>query len=354
MIQPSLIPPDEPSPTEHLDRPAAHLDQPSAALIAHNPPPLLHGILFGPVGLRAGWGLLLFLLLFIGSSILVSHLHLLPPRPHTAPGQTAPEMPPGSAIFGESVSLGLVLLSTWIMSRIERRPFGVYGLVPQSQSRNPLRHFAQGLACGLTFLSLLVLLLWRSHLLIFTGLLLAPHQILRDAVIWALGFLLVALFEESFLRGYLQYTLARGLSSLFRHVEPAKAPTIGFWTAALLLSAVFGLSHGSNPGESPIGLFAAAFAGLVFTFSLWRTRSLWWAIGIHASWDWAQSFLYGVADSGTMIRNHLLASHPIGRPILSGGTTGPEGSLFVLPTLALVALVIALTLPHTKITTHPK
>jgi hypothetical protein len=78
---------------------------------------------------------------------------------------------------------------------------------------------------------------------------------------------------------------------------------------------------------------------------LWRTGSLWWAIGVHTSWDWAQSFLYGVADSGLMTQHHLLATHPVGKPILSGGTTGPEGSIFAIVVLCLVAVIILLTLP---------
>ena len=86
---------------------------------------------------------------------------------------------------------------------------------------------------------------------------------------------------------------------------------------------------------------------MVFFFSLWRTGSLWWAIGFHTSWDWAQSFLYGVADSGLMIQHHLLATHPVGRPILSGGTTGPEGSIFIVAILGVIILIILLTLPNT-------
>src|SRR5208283_2480032 len=97
----------------------------------------------------------------------------------------------------------------------------------------------------------------------------------------------------------------------------------------------------------PIGELAAGLAGLVFCFSLWRTGSLWWAIGFHASWDWAQSFLYGVPDSGMMVPHHFLATHPVGKPILSGGATGPEGSIFIVAILALVALIIFLTLPRT-------
>jgi uncharacterized membrane protein YbhN (UPF0104 family) len=54
-------------------------------------------------------------------------------------------------------------------------------------------------------------------------------------------------------------------------------------------------------------------------------------------------FLYGVADSGTMVRHHLLATHALGKPILSGGLTGPEGSIFVLFIFALIAALIIFT-----------
>ena len=93
---------------------------------------------------------------------------------------------------------------------------------------------------------------------------------------------------------------------------------------------------------------------MVFCFSLWRTGSLWWAIGFHTSWDWGQTFLYGVADSGLMVQHHLLATHPVGKPILSGGTTGPEGSIFILAVLALIAVIIFLTLPRTHMDVRPR
>jgi hypothetical protein len=49
-----------------------------------------------------------------------------------------------------------------------------------------------------------------------------------------------------------------------------------------------------------------------------------------------------------MIQHHLFATHPLGKPILSGGTTGPEGSIIILPVLALVILIILFTLPRTS------
>jgi uncharacterized protein len=308
-------------------------------------PRIFHRIFFGDEGLRAGWGILLFVLLCFGSNYTIIRLHLLPAQPQTNPAQSSPELAPVPSIISEGVMLLLVSLATLILSRIERRPVTVYGLGGSGR----LRLFLHGLFWGLVLLSVLVLVLWKAHLLVFDRELLAPFAIFRYAAVWAFGFLIVALFEETFLRGYLQFTLTRGLSGLYRRfTTPKRAGAFGYWTAGFVLCSVFAFGHGNNPGESPFGLFAVGLFGLTFIFSLWRTGSLWWAIGAHTSWNWAQSFLYGVGDSGNMIRYHLLASHPIGQPLLSGGTTGPEGSIFVLPTLALLVAATFFAVPRTQ------
>jgi hypothetical protein len=231
------------------------------------------------------------------------------------------------------------------MSKIEHRPNSVYGL----GGKRPLENFLTGLGWGAACLSLLVFTLWATGLLVIDSRLLFGAAAFRYAAVWLIGFFLVALLEEYLTRGYVLFTLTRGLEGIYAWLFTTRhSKALGFWTAAILLSLLFGLGHGKNPGESPIGLLSAGLAGLVFCLSLWRTGSLWWAIGFHAAWDWAQSFLYGVADSGLMAQHHLLATHPYGRPLMSGGTTGPEGSIFVLPTLALISLIIIFTLPRTN------
>lgn len=303
-----------------------------------------HSIFFGPDGLRAGWSLLIYIAILAAfaftARFIAGKVHHVSAPAHKS---SAPyEQPPLTALLGEGIPFLLIAAATWIMSRIERRPVGVYGL--GGQRRIP--HFFSGLAAGVLFLSVLVFALMSTGLLVFDSRLLFGTSILRYGAIWLVGFLLVALLEEYLLRGYLQFTLARGLTGIFEAVlHSHRSQVLGFWSAAFLLSFAFGLGHGSNPGESPIGLLSAGLAGIVFCLSLWRTGSLWWAIGFHTSWDWAQSFLYGVADSGTMVKFHLFATHPVGKPLLSGGATGPEGSLFILPVLAVIAAVIVFTLP---------
>jgi membrane protease YdiL (CAAX protease family) len=314
-------------------------------------PSTLRRIFFGADGLRAGWSLCIFIAIFaafISSLTFIGHrTHLLPPRPSkNAPAQP---MAPLFGILAEAIPFLLTLFVTWIMSRIEKRPIAVYGL--GGTRKLPL--FFNGLAWGVVCLSILVLTLVKTGLLVIDGRLLFGSDAFRYGAVWLVGFLLVGLLEEYLTRGYLQYTLTRGLAGIYKWAFKTRHSTaLGFWTAALIFSVLFGLGHGDNPGESPIGLLSAGLAAMVFCLSLWRTGSLWWAIGFHASWDWAQSFLYGVADSGTFVKYHLLATHPVGKPILSGGSTGPEGSVFVLGVLALIAIIILVTLPRTPHTSQ--
>ena len=320
-------------------------DSPSepAITLPTEPPPAepstLHRIFYGADGLRAGWGLLVFMAL-LAAILFVVHLisHSLNPHPHN-------EKTPGlSFLFlNDGIPLLVTLLVTWIMSKIERRPNSIYGL----GGHHKVSRFFSGLVWGVIFLSLLVAILWKTGLLVISGRLLFGANAFLQGAAWLAGFLLVGLLEEYLTRGYLLYTLARGTAGIYRWLFKTRhSAALGFWTAAIILSFLFGFGHDKNPGESPLGLLTAGLASLVFCLSLWRTGSLWWAIGLHAAWDWSQSFLYGVADSGLMIKSHLLSTHPVGKPILSGGATGPEGSIYCVLVLAFIAIVILVTLPR--------
>jgi membrane protease YdiL (CAAX protease family) len=304
----------------------------------------LRKIFIGADGLRAGWSLLIFVLIALfllrSAGFIVNKMHLLPPK-----GTTVGEISPGFGFVAEAIPFLLIFFATWIMSKIEKRPNSTYGL----GGPRAVPHFFSGLAWGVTCLSLLAFTLWKTSLLVIEGRLLYGAEALRYGVIWLLGFLMVGLLEEYLTRGYVLFTLSRGFAGVYFWIfKTRNSRVFGFWTAALLLSILFGLGHKQNPGESPIGLLSAGLVGLVFSLSLWRTGSLWWAIGFHTSWDWAQSFLYGVPDSGLMVQHHFLATHAHGTPLMSGGATGPEGSVFVLGILVLVSGIVVFTLPRTS------
>jgi membrane protease YdiL (CAAX protease family) len=312
----------------------------SESPIASPQPSALRRVFIGADGLRAGWSLLIFIALL---AAILFCTHFIMHRFHPVHQDAAAAFTLRFTLLNEGIPLLATLLVTWIMSKIEHRPNSIYGLGGQSK----MSHFIAGLAWGVTLLSLLVLILWKTGLLVIDSRLLFGANALRHGAAWLVGFFVIGLLEEYLTRGYLLFTLARGIAGIYRWIFKTRhSATLGFWSAAIILSLLFGLGHGKNPGESPLGLLSAGLASMVFCLSLWRTGSLWWAIGLHTSWDWAQSFLYGVADSGTMIKSHLLATHPVGKPLMSGGATGPEGSIYCLLVLALIAVVIIVTLPR--------
>ena len=311
-----------------------------APQISSPQPSRLRRVFTGADGLRAGWSALIFVLIFaaiMGAAVLIT-LKLVPGG---QPGRNVQYLSLRFAYANEGFGSAAVLFATWIMAKVERRgrSYGYGGA-------HKLKLFAAGLGTGLILIALLVLILYRTGLLVVENRLIFGAEVARYGVLWLLAFVLVGVFEESVTRGFLLYTLARGFSGLYRWAfKTRNSPALGFWTAALILSVIFFLGHTGNPGESPVGLLSVFVAGLFFSLSVWRTGSVWWGIGMHAAWDWGQSFLFGVADSGLMVQHRLLATHPVGKPLLSGGTTGPEGSIFILAVLALGSLIIVFTLP---------
>jgi membrane protease YdiL (CAAX protease family) len=322
------------------------------------PPAPQHGIFSGRFGLRAGWGMLIFAVLLIIFTISLSlgllaatgklkpmiearQKATLAQQNHTAPPPApvpSTEAKPKGTVINEGLTIVALGLAAWLMSVFERRRTAVYGI-----GANRLMDFLPGAFWGVAFLSALVGILRACHLLVFDARLLSGSVAFLFGLKWLLAFLFVGIFEEYLFRGYLQFTLMRGLYGLAERISAIHARAVAFWMAAVLLSACFLLAHGKNTGETATGLFSVFLAGIVFTYALWRTGSLWWAIGFHMTWDWAQSFLYGVPDSGGLSAGRLFQTHPTGNPLLSGGSVGPEGSLFLIPIVILVAVVIRFT-----------
>jgi membrane protease YdiL (CAAX protease family) len=121
---------------------------------------------------------------------------------------------------------------------------------------------------------------------------------------------------------------------------------MGFWPAAILSSLLFGLGHAFNAGETKIAVTGTVLIALVWCFSLKRTGTLWFAIGMHAAWDWGESFLYGVPDSGHQAVGALMRPSIGGPAWLSGGSAGPEGSALDLIFTLLIWLALARRFPR--------
>jgi uncharacterized protein len=222
----------------------------------------------------------------------------------------------------EGISFLIVCVATLIMGKIEHRKFGEYGL-PASGALQ--KNFWVGCLFGFLAISGTLFALFLFHDFRVNGLAAHGTTILSSLIGWGIAFLIVGLFEEFFLRGYAQYTLASG---------------IRFWPSAFVLSGLFGIAHAFNPGENRIGVVAVVLFGLLLCLFLRRTGTLWCAVGFHAAYDWGQMF-YGVPDSGILPYHNLLNSRLSGPRWLTGGTVGPEASLLTPIALFVVALIFS-------------
>jgi membrane protease YdiL (CAAX protease family) len=272
-----------------------------------------HSAFLGPDGLRPGWGVLLYLgmggILFF---LLLGLNRLVASRA-------------AGALWAQLVTNVVLVIASLVpalvMAKVEKRPFGAYGLPRQDAFRS---QFWIGMVWGITTLSVLMLAMRGIGVFSFGSLALHGARVFKFAAFWGVLFLLVGFFEEFTFRGYTLNNLSRA---------------IGFWPAAGVLSLIFGALHLANPGEAWVGALAAAMIGLFFCFTVRRTGSLWFAVGMHASWDWGESYLYSVPDSGGVATGHLLNSSFHGPRWLTGGPVGPEGSVLVFVVVGLAWVV---------------
>jgi uncharacterized protein len=293
-------------------------------LQAPRPEGILGKVFLNDKGLRGGWRLLIYAafvaaLGFGGGIVLRQFIH-----------PTRGVFSIGYSFTYEVFSFMVVSGAALVMSQIEGRSPGVYGL--------PLRGafgklFWQGCLIGLIEISALIGLIAAFDGYSFGGLALHGKEVLRWGMMWTVFFVFVGLFEEFLFRGYTQYTLA---------------DSIGFWPAAVVLSCSFGAVHLGNPGEGWVGAAGVVAIGLIFAFTLRRTGNLWLAVGWHASFDFGETFLYAVPNSGLVLEGHLSNASLHGPNWLTGGTVGPEGSVFSFLTMGILALVIHFLFPAKK------
>jgi uncharacterized protein len=233
-------------------------------------------------------------------------------------------------IIIEACMMLAAILPGFAMARIEGRPFGDFGL-PARRAFG--RNFWVGALWGIGSLSVLMLALRVTGVFEFGSVALHGARIWKFAAYYAVLLLLTGFFEDFLMRGYSQWVLSQGMN---------------FWPAAALLSFAFGYIHGGNPGEAKTGLVAAGLIGFFFCLTLRRTGDLWWAVGFHMAWDWGESYLFSVPDSGAILPGHLLHSSLHGPDWLTGGSVGPEGSYLIFAVIAALWFVFDRAYPEVK------
>jgi membrane protease YdiL (CAAX protease family) len=277
--------------------------------------------------LRSGWRLVTFALIYIALLFLVSTAVRIF---YVIASLIAPGLRPGP--YFENIVFRLILLAAalvvgYLCTRwLEDLPWRAMGL---SLHARWLRDFFVGSIIGVASLALATGIAAVGGGLRFRapdrGLLL---QIGHTLVFSAALFIIAALAEEALFRGYPLQTLARaGLA----------------WLGVLLTSVPFAAVHLRNPNVVQGFTFLnTALAGVWLAAAYLRTRSLWFPLGVHWSWNWALGSLFGLPVSGiTNIAPHpLLHGVDLGPAWLTGGSYGIEGGVACTITLVISTIFI--------------
>lgn len=276
--------------------------------------------------LRSGWRLGIFVGLFIVMMFLATaalrvvyalSLYLAPER--SAPNHLAD-------LAFRLILLGSSLAAGYICARVlEGLPWRSLGLTLHA---GWLRDLLLGSAIGIVSLALATAIAFLAGGLRFS-LSSMPLASIATTVLLSAGlFTVAALAEEALFRGYPLQTLTRARL---------------LWLGVLLTSVPFATGHLQNPNAGSVLAFVnTVIAGVWLAVAYFRTRSLWFPLGVHWAWNWALGALFGLPVSGMtkVAPNPILIGTDLGPAWLTGAAYGIEGG--VACTIALVVSTIVI------------
>lgn len=271
--------------------------------------------------LRSGWRVSLFALIYLALQLIIGSISFF------ILSFFSLGLPPGRYI--ENAIFRLVLLSSAVLAGfvstrfLEGLPWRAMGL---TLHRNWMTHFLVGSVIGAGSLGFAAAIAAAGGGLSFS--LVGNDEILLvfgPLISAATLFILAALAEEALFRGYPLQTLTRARLA---------------WLGVLLTSLPFAAVHLKNPNVVQGFTFLnTALAGVWFAVAYLRTRSLWFPLGLHWSWNWTLDAILGLPVSGMKISSHaLLTGFDLGPAWLTGGSYGIEGG--VAGTIALLVATI--------------
>jgi membrane protease YdiL (CAAX protease family) len=277
-----------------------NLDAPQSAPRAQNP------VLYGPHGLRAGWRVLLYVLLSWSYGFVLWMLAGLVGLDRN------PVAPYAVGLLGG-------LAAGWMMlAFVDRRPIGALGFaVEPAAARDSVVGFGLG-GAGLGLAVAALAVAGTARWVADDGS--TPEYVAALlGAIWFFG--VAAAMEEVVFRGYAFQALVQG---------------IGPWPTMLVTSGLFALAHRNNPNVDAIALANIFVAGVMLGVAYLKTRSLWFATGVHLGWNWAMSALFDFPVSGLVRDTPLYSAVEMGADWWTGGEFGPEAGLAA--TLAVIVL----------------
>ena len=255
--------------------------------------------------LRAGWRLLLFIILFVIALFVFS-------------AAAAPFLSNRPILFQTVVLAGSAVFATGLMMRLfDHQPFLAVGLVLEPESWKEVR---LGVLGGMGLVISIAAVEWSAGLVAFQP----SHSDTGSSGVFLVsitGVLCVAAANEELLfRGYPFQRLVEGTNPIF---------------AVALSSCLFGWLHATNPHATGLSISNTVLAGILLSLAYLKTRALWLPIGFHFSWNWTMAMV-GLPVSGLEVFQMPWRVVPSAEHIwLHGGNYGPEGGLVATGALAI-------------------
>jgi membrane protease YdiL (CAAX protease family) len=152
----------------------------------------------------------------------------------------------------------------------------------------------------------------------------------KDLILYILIMLLIAISEETVVRGYILNNLLESFPK---------------WISLLISAGLFAALHLFNPGFSWLSLIGIFAGGILLGLNYIYTKNLWFGIFLHFGWNFVQGPLLGYEVSGYET-DSLLVQSINGPGWLTGGAFGFESSL--LSSLLIIPVVVFLSLSYRK------
>lgn len=137
--------------------------------------------------------------------------------------------------------------------------------------------------------------------------------------------ILVGYWEELVFRGYILQNMVDGM---------------GFKIAVIISCVIYGLIHAANPNATLLSSSIIVLFGFLRIYGYSLTKMLWLSMGMHIGWNFFQGPIFGFAASGhkktTLLDIYLISD----KEWLTGGEFGPEGSVLIIPIILIALLVM--------------
>ena len=230
---------------------------------------------------------------------------------------------PASTALGETANFLIAFIPTVLFALYERRTVGSYGMpIARALSANTFEGFVVGIVfAAAVAIGMVALGGMQVHGIALTGKALAA-----SGLAWLGANIIVGIAEELWFRGYL-------LRSLWR--------SIGFWPASIVIAALFAAIHYFfKPGENIWDVITLVAFSMLCCYTVLRTGTLWFAVGLHIAFDFMQFFVIGTPNGTQIPKGRMLDVTFHGPAWVNGGVLGTEASFLMYPMFVLAFLYV--------------